>query len=146
MKTGRTLSRSLDRKSLAMGLVSKVAAGQLPVAELFSEPQRKLVMGRMKDFKMESLRRYGPVGALIWRQQWKLHGFPEEVTVERWQLQKDGRTQDVLEVSAKAKAETEEQAQALARQFFGAAKTAGLGEPTGQTKTKMVLNFFKPGR
>ena len=82
----------------------------------------------------------------MWRQQWKLHGFPEELTVELWNLEKDGRTQDVLEVSASAKANTEAQAKELARKFFAAAKAAGLGESAGQTKTKMVLDFFKPGR
>jgi hypothetical protein len=141
-----TLSRSIDRKSLPKGLVAQVAAGQVAAAELFNEPQRTLVKGRIKDFTVESLRRYGPVEALVWRQQWKLHGFPEQVTVELWHLRKDGQRQDVLEVSAKVTTETEEQAQALAKQFFGAAKAAGLGEPAGQTKTKTVLDFFKPGR
>jgi hypothetical protein len=141
-----TLSRSIDRKSLAKGLVAKVAAGQVAVAELFSEPQRQLVMGRMKDFNVGSLRRYGPVEALVWRQQGKLHGFREKVTVELWHLRKDGQMRDVLEVSAKATTETEEQALALAKQFFGAAKAAGLGEPAGQTKTKTALDFFRPGR
>jgi hypothetical protein len=67
-------------------------------------------------------------------------------TALRWRLEKDGRTLEILEISAKAKADTEEQAQALAKQFFGAAKAAGLGEPSGRTKTKQVLEFFKPGR
>lgn len=100
----------------------------------------------MKDFRWEDLKCYGPAEARIWRQQLKFQGFPERVTVELWQLRKDGQIQDVLEVSANAKAETSEQARALARQFFGAAKAAGLGEPTGQTKTKLVLDFFQPGR
>jgi hypothetical protein len=141
-----TLSRSLDRDSWAKGLVSKVAAGQVAVTELFDETQRKLVTARMKDFHWESLRRYGPVKAQIWRKQRKLRGFPGKATIELWHLEKDGRTQDVLEVSAKTETDTEAQAQLLARQFFAAARVAGLGEPAGQTKTKLVLNFFEPGR
>ena len=100
----------------------------------------------MKNFRWDSLRRYGPAESRVWRQQWKLHGFPENVTVELWHLAKDGRTQDMLEVSASAKAETEAQAQELAWKFFAAARAAGLGESTGQTKTRMVLDFFQPGR
>ncbi len=141
-----TLSRSVDHASWAKGLVPKVAAGQVAVAEIFDETQRKLVMARMKDFDWKSLRLYGPVDARVWRQQWKLQGFPENVTVELWHLQKDGRTQDVLELSAKAWAETDTEARALACRFFGAAKAAGFGAPAGQTKTKAVLDFFKPGR
>lgn len=141
-----THARSVVRDSLARGLVSRVVAGQLAVAELFNEAQRKLVTARMKGFNMASLRRYGPVEALVWRQQWRLQSFPEKVTVELWHLQKDDQRQDVLEVSANAKAETEDQAQSLARQFFAAARAAGLGEPTGQTKTRKVMDFFKPGR
>lgn len=141
-----TLSRSLDYGPIAQGLVGKVAAGEGKVVELFDEQQQKLVTARMKDFNWESLRRYGPVEAKVWRQQRKLEGFKEKVTVEIWRLEKDGRTLEVLEVSANAKADTEEQAQALAKQFFGAAEAAGLGEPAGQTKTRKVLEFFKPGR
>jgi hypothetical protein len=143
---GPTVSRSSERDGLSRGLVAKVAAGQVRVAELFNAAQRKLVTARMRNFKWENLRRYGPVETLVWHQQRQFQGFPEKVTVELWHLQKDGRRQDVLEVSANVKTETDEQAQALARQFFSAAKAAGLGEPTGQTKTRMVLDFFTPGQ
>jgi hypothetical protein len=143
---GPMLSRSVDYEPIANGLVAKVAAGDGKVVELFNEQQQKLVMARMKDFNWESLRRFGPVEAKVWKQQRKLEGFKEKVTIEIWHLEKDGRTLNVLEISATAKAATEEQAQALAKQFFGAAKAAGLGEPTGQTKTRKVLEFFKPGR
>ena len=145
-ESGPALSRSLDHASLSRGLVLEVAAGRAAVAELFDEAQRKMVSERMKNFHWESLRRYGPVKSKVWRQQWTLQGFPQKVTAELWQLQQGARTQDILEVSANAKAETDAQAQALARQFFVAAKAAGLGEPAGQTKTKTVLDFFKPGR
>lgn len=143
---GPTLSRSVDHEAITEGLVARAAAGEGRVIELFNDQQQKLVMARMKDFNWESLRRYGPVEAKVWKQQRKLEGFREKVTIEIWSLEKDGRTLKVLEVSANAKAETDEQAQALAQQFFGAAKAAGLGEPSGQTKTRQVLEFFKPGR
>lgn len=144
--TKPSLSRSLDDDTLASGMVSAVAAGRGEVATLFNETQRKLVNERVKNFRWDSLKRYGPVESRVWREQWKLHGFPEEVTVELWNLKKDGSTQDVLEVSASAKADTEAQAQELARRFFDAAKAAGLGESAGQTKTRIVLEFFQPGR
>jgi len=145
-ETTPVLSRSADRDGLARGMVARVAAGQVPVVELFNEPQQKLVLARMKNFNWESLRCYGPVKASVWRQGWRFQGFPAKVTVELWHLQQDGRQQDILEVSANVKAGTEAQAQVLARQFFSAAKAAGFGEPTGQTKTRLLLDFFKPGR
>jgi hypothetical protein len=144
-ETEPTLSRSVDREGLARGLVAKVASGRAAVEELFDDAQRKLVEARMKEFTWGSLRAYGPVEARVWHQQWKLRGFPEAVTVELWHLRRDGRSQDILEVSAKARAETAAQAQVLARQFFSAAKAAGLGEPAHQTKTRRTLDFFKPG-
>ena len=143
--TSSTLSRSLDRPSLELGLVPKVAKGEGQVKDLFNEEQQNLIVALMKDFSWESLRRYGPVQVRVWREDRRLEGFKEKVTIERWVLEKGGRTLEVLEISAKTKAETEEQAQTLANQFFRAAKTAGLGEPSGQTKTKQVLEFFKPG-
>lgn len=140
------LSRSLDDSTLATGLVPAVSAGNGDVAALFNEAQRKLVTARVKNFRWDRLKRYGPAETRVWRQQWKLQGFPASVTVELWHLEKRGRTQDVLEVSASVKAKTEAQAQEFARKFFAAAKAAGLGESTGQTKTRMVLDFFQPGR
>ncbi|MEY3897279.1 MAG: hypothetical protein RLZZ214_2800 [Verrucomicrobiota bacterium] len=145
-ENGPTLSRSVDSAPLEKGLVPQVAAGEGAVAELFNDEQKRLVMARMKNLEWGSLRRFGPVEAKVWREQRRLDGFKEKVTIELWHLEKDGRTLEVLEVSANAKAETEEQARALAKQFFGAANAAGLGEPAGQTKTKKVLDFFKPGR
>ena len=143
---GPILSRSLNQDALAAGWVSKVAAGEVPALTLFNEEQRALITARVKDFKWENLKCYGPVEARVWRQQCKLPGFAGGVTVELWHLKNADRVQDILEVSAKGKAETPLQAQALAKQFFAAAKAAGLGEPSGQTKTKQVLDFFKPGR
>jgi hypothetical protein len=145
-ESGPTLSRSMNWDSIEIGLAAKVAAGQGAVKELFNAQQQNLLEARMKDFPWESLKRYGPVQARVWREDRKLEGFREKVTIERWHLERDGRILELLEVSAKAKADTEEQAQALAKQFFEAAKSAGLGEPSGQTKTRQVLEFFKPGR
>jgi hypothetical protein len=141
-----THSRSLDNKSLAKGLVSEVISGRLPASALFSQQQHDLVTGRIMDFDWSGLRLYGPVDVMVWRQQWKLDGFPEDVTVELWQMQKEGKLLDILEVSTKVRADTDEQARELARRFFAAARAAGLGEPTGQTKTQMTLDFFQPGR
>ncbi len=145
-EAGPTLSRSMDWTSIETGLVNRIATGEGKVRELFNVDQQSLVMARMKDFNWESLKRYGPVQARVWREHRTLAGFHEKVTIERWRLEQDGRTLEILEISAKAKADTEEQAQVLAKQFFGAAKAAGLGEPSGQTKTTQVLEFFKPGR
>jgi len=144
-ETGPAHSRSLDRDVPDNGLLSEVVAGRRAVIELFSDEQKDLVTGRAKDLNWADLRLYGPVDVMVWRQQWKLDGFPEEVTVELWNLQLDGKVLDVLEVSAKVKATTDEQAKELARQFFAAARVAGMGEPTGQSKTQMVLDFFQPG-
>lgn len=139
-----TLSRSLDHGPVAKDVLTQVAAGQAPVAGLFNEPQRQLVAARLKDFNWDSLRCYGPLEARVWRQQWKFKGVPGKVTVELWHLQQAGRSLDILEVSTKAKAGSEAQTQALARQFYAAAKASGMGDPAGITKTQMVLDFFKP--
>jgi hypothetical protein len=129
-----------------MGLVSRAAAGEVSIAELYNKKQKKLVSARLGNLDWGSLRRYGPVETEVWREYRQFDGFPEKITIERWHLEKDGKTLEILEVSAKTKAETEEQAQAMAKQFFGVARNAGLGEPSGQTKTRMVLDFFKPGQ
>ena len=72
---GPTLSRSVDHEAITEGLVARAAAGEGRVIELFNDQQQKLVMARMKDFNWESLRRYGPVEAKVWKQQRKLEGF-----------------------------------------------------------------------
>jgi hypothetical protein len=141
--TQSMLSRSLDAP-LAKDMVSMAAAGEVPSAGLFNEAQRQLVTDRTPEFKWESLHCYGPIDAQLWRQQRKFPGFPNKVTIELWHLRKDAKTLDLLEVSAKAKAVTEAQAQVLASQFYAAAKAAGMGEPAGLTKTRLVLDFFKP--
>jgi len=145
-ETEAALSRSRNNKHLPMGLVPRAAAGEASIAELFNKKQKKLVSARIGDLDWGSLRRYGPVETEVWREYRQFDGFPEKITIERWHLEKGGKTLEILEVSAKTKAETEEQALAMAKQFFGAARNAGLGEPSGQTKTRMVLDFFKPGQ
>jgi hypothetical protein len=137
-------SRSMDRESVAKGVLKKVISGEAAASELFSKEQHELVDARMKDFDWEDLRLYGPVEVMVWRKKWMLDGFPEAVTVELWQLKKNGKTLDILEVSAKAKAENDEIAKDLARQFFAATRAAGLGEPGDNTKTRMVLDFYQP--
>lgn len=145
-ETEASLSRSRNNKHLPMGLVPQAASGEARIADLFNKKQKKLVSARMGDFDWGSLRRYGPVETEVWREYRQFDGFPEKITIERWRLEKDGKTLEILEVSAKTKAETEEQARVMASQFFGAARAAGLGEPSGLTKTRMVLDFFKPGQ
>jgi len=143
-ETGATFSRSLDNASLAKDLVSKVAAGQVPVVELFTAAQRQLITVRVPDLKWERLHCFGPVKAEIWGQQAQLPGFPSAATIELWHLQKPDQKLDLLEISAKAKPKSAPQAQALAKQFYAAAKAAGLGDPAGQTKTRTVVDFFQP--
>ena len=140
------LSRSLNRASINSGLVPKVAAGDAPVRDLFDTAQQDLVAARFKDIRWESLKRYGPVETQVWKKLFKFEGFTEPVTVELWQLRKDGKSEQILEVSTKAVAETDAHARALAKQFFAAARSAGLGEPASLTKTKKVMDFLKPGR
>ncbi len=144
-EAGPAHSRSLDHDLPINGLLSEVVAGQQAVVELFSKEQKELVTARVAGFNWTDLRLYGPVEVLVWRKQWKLDGFPEDITVEVWNLQKEGKTRDILEVSAKVKAESDELAKELAGKFFAAARDAGIGEPTGQSKTQMVLDFFQPG-
>lgn len=141
-----TLSRAMDSELLPNGLVPKVTASDGDVSELFDEKQQKMVITRMADFKWDRLKRYGPVETLVWQQHRKFVGFKERVTIELWRLEKDGRKMEILEVSTKVKAGTEEKARAMAKKFFLSARAAGLGEPSGKTKTQMVLEFFKPGR
>jgi hypothetical protein len=76
----------------------------------------------------------------------KLKNFPRAATVECWHLTRDGRTLDILEVSAKARAQTDAEAKELVKQFFKATEEAGLGRPGGQSKTQIVLDFFNAGR
>ncbi len=139
-----TLSRSLDSGALKIGLVSEVVENGADVIGLFDAQQQALVTARMGNFDWSSLMRYGPVSAKVWKRELKLKGFNGRVTVEIWHLQKDGRSLDVMEVSAKIKAATEDEARGIANNFFAAAKAAGLGVPTGETKTAKVLEFYKP--
>jgi len=137
------LSRSLNRNSLPKGLLKDVTGGITPIRKLFDKAQENLITARIEDLDWNTLKCYGPVETRIWKRQFKFEGFEEPVTVELWQLKKDGKTDQILEVSTKAIAETESQAQALAKQFFAAAKSAGLGEPAALTKTKKVFEFHK---
>jgi hypothetical protein len=141
-----TLSRSVTWKLLENGKVSKIAEGEGKVIDLFNPEQRALVAARMPGFKWEILKRYGPIDAQVWKGNLKLEGLPQKVTVEIWNLKKDGRILSMLEISTKATADTDAQARAQAKDFFAAAKAAGLGEPVGQTKTSAALDFFRPGR
>jgi hypothetical protein len=141
-----TEARSLTRVDLPDDLISQVGDGSMPVASLFSKEQQNLARVRLPGVDWKSLKKLGPIEAQVWSRQGKLNGVDEPVTVELWQLRQDNREQQILEVSAKGKVKTDAEAQLQARQFFAAAKAAGLGEPGGQTKTKLVLDFFSTQR
>jgi hypothetical protein len=110
---------------------------------LFNDKQRRLVEARLPAFQWGSLVAHGPVRGEIFDRQCKLKGFPIPVTVERWHLQKDGRSSEILEVSAKVKASSEAEAKETAAVFFQAAEDAGFGPPNSQTKTQLLLDFFR---
>jgi hypothetical protein len=135
-------ARSLSRKHLKKGLVDNVGSGAAPVAELFTDAQRQLVQARVPGVAWDGLQAFGPIDAEVWSRQAQLAGFATPVTVELWHLRQQGRSEEILEVSAKVSAQNDAEAQAQARQFFAAAKAAGLGEPNGQTKTQLVMDFF----
>jgi hypothetical protein len=137
-------ARSLTRKNIKKDLVENVGSGLTPVAELFTDAQRRLVQARVQGVDWEVIKPYGPIEAFVWKRKAHLAGFTEPVTVELWQLRQDGRVQEILEVSAKARVKIAAEAQPLARDFFAAARAAGLGEPDGQTKTQQVMDFFQP--
>ena len=135
-------ARSLTRDDLPDGLVSKVGEGSMPLVKLFSQEQQNLLRARLPGVDWKSLKNLGPIEAEVWARQGRLNGFEKPVTVELWHLRQNGREQEILEVSAKGKAKTDADAQLLARQFFAAARAAGLGDPDGRTKTKLVMHFF----
>jgi hypothetical protein len=135
-------ARSLSRKHIKKGLVDSVGSGAAPVAELFTDAQRQLVQARVPGVAWDGLQAFGPIDAEVWSRQAQLAGFATPVTVELWHLRQQGRSQEILEVSAKVSAQNDAEPQAQARQFFAAAKAAGLGEPNGQTKTQLVMDFF----
>jgi hypothetical protein len=145
-ETDPSFSRSVDNALLPDGFLRQVVAGGATADKLFNNQQRGLVESRMKNFSWSSLKCYGPIQAEVWEQKFKLEGFPNAVTVERWHMKKKERTLDILEVSAKARPQTTAEAKELAKQFFKAAAQSGLGNPGGLSKTEIVLNFFKPDR
>jgi hypothetical protein len=135
-------ARSLSRKHIKKGLVDSVGSGAAPVPKLFTDTQRQLVEARVPDVAWDSLKPFGPINAEVWSRQAQLAGFATPVTVELWHLRQQGRSREIVEVSAKVSAQTDAEAQALALQFFAVAKAAGLGAPNGQTKTQLVMDFF----
>lgn len=136
-------SRSLTYKQLDRHLLSNVANGLTPVANLFTQAQRNLLETRIPSFNWENLKHYGPIKAVVWTRQVRLTGFAEDMTVELWHLTKNNHQQEILEISAKVQVETKTEAQAQAQLFFAAAKDAGLGVPNGKTKTILAMDFFK---
>ncbi|MES2920978.1 MAG: hypothetical protein V4819_05510 [Verrucomicrobiota bacterium] len=143
-KTEPVISRSLDRNLSDRGLFARVMAGRAPVRELFNKKQVELVTARLKGFRFESLRRLGPFKTQVWKKRSNLGGFEEQLTVELWHLRKDGKSEQILEISTKATTETDAQARAVAKRFFAAAKAAGMGKPDPRTKTRKVIEFYQP--
>jgi hypothetical protein len=144
-ETQPVISRSLDRGSLPDSMLHQVIAGHARAKNLFNSRQRALVAARVPDFRWPSLRIYGPVHAEVWSKQFLLTGFPKAVTVERWHLEKPGRTLEILEVSATVRVNSAEEVTKLVKDFFGATASAGFGKPAGRTKTQVVLDFLKTG-
>lgn len=138
-----SVSRSLNHK-LPPDQYNAVLSGGASPATLFSGKQRRLVEARIPAFPWTELYAHGPVQAEVWDRQCKLKGFPKPVTVEHWNLKKGEQTAEILEVSVKVTASSEAEAKALATVFFQAAEAAGFGRPSGQSKTQIVLNFFRP--
>ena len=145
-ETSPAISRSIRNVPLPDGLLGEVDQGRWSVDKLFNGAQRQMVEARIKNFHWETLRRFGPIEAELWEHKFKLKGFPEPVTVERWHIERDGRTLHILELSAKARTDANSDTKKLVGEFFNAAEGAGLGRPGGQSKTMLVLDFFKPGR
>jgi hypothetical protein len=145
-ETAPAISRSLDWDRLPDGLLGEVDRGRWTVDRLFDGAQRQMVEARMTNFKWQALRRFGPIQAELWDDQFKLEDFPEAVTVERWHIERGSQTLEILELSAKARPKTNADAKRLADEFFRSAEKAGLGRPGGQSKTTLIFDFFKPGR
>jgi hypothetical protein len=83
-----------------------------------------------------------PAGAVVARRH---RGFPEPVTVECWHLQNGTTNLDLPEISAKAKMQNETAARNWVKAFYQAAADAGLGRPPpSESKTRIVMDFFKP--
>ena len=143
---GPSAARSINHKKIENSVFDKVVTGLLPVKELFTDSQRHLVVARVPGVTWESLEPIGPVQADVWSRQAQLAGFAHPVTVELWNLRQGEREQQILEVSAKVRVNTESEAQQLAKQFFAATRSAGLGEPNGLSKTTQVMDFFTSER
>jgi hypothetical protein len=138
-----SVSRSLNHK-LPPDQYNAVLGGGASPATLFSGKQRRLVEARIPSFPWTALYAHGPVQAEVWDRQCKLKGFPKPVTVEHWHLRKGELRAEILEVSVKVTASSEAEAKAQAAVFFQAAEDAGFGRPSGQSKTQIVLDFFRP--
>jgi hypothetical protein len=119
-----------------------IRAGASPET-LFNGKQRRLVEARLPAFQWGSLVAHGPVRGEIFDRQCKLKGFPLPVTVERWRLQKGDKNSEILEVSAKVTGGSEAEAKEMAAAFFQAAEAAGFGPPNSQTKTQLLLDYFR---
>jgi len=121
-----------------------LAVDKTPVNRLFNPEQRKLVETRLPGFQWNTLRRFGPILAEVWDQRFQLPNFSAPVTVEHWRLISVFRMRDILEISTRDRTPSVEASRAFAHQFYTAAAAARLGQPSGETKTTIALEFFRP--
>lgn len=138
------LSRSCDWEKVPKDLFDDVMNGREKTKDLFKgSNQSDLIKERLPKLDWSALRRYGPFEAE--KIKYKFDDDFPEITVEAWHLEKNGQRKEVLELSAKVKAETQSEVKQKASDFFKAVEHAGFGKSQSKSKTAIVLDFLKPG-
>lgn len=142
-------SYSIKTDNLDEAKMRDVIDGKLELHEILSDEQKRFAAtaAGMKAIKFPwgDLRRYGVIEA--WKSKIDLSKF-KDVTVEFWRLTKGGTQLELLEISIKTgKKDSKDKrpVKEIADEFYQAAKDAGLGTATGESKTQKVMEFFKPG-
>lgn len=143
--TSINFSRSLDNKELEEGLFDKVMKGEKKPKALF-KTQKALFEERGSGVDLESLKRYGPLEAKVWKKAFKLPGFDKKITVEIWNLGGGDKQETLVELSAKVEGTTHDDLKAKAKLFFDAVVAAKIGASESKSKTSTVLTWFKPGK
>lgn len=141
------ISRSKDWKKVPEVLFHKVMDGKAEIIELFAgKDQEKLIKERKPSFDAKSLRRFGPLTAHVWEESYRLSDTFTKVTVEQWKLENDkGTKRELLELSVKLQNVSKACIQTTAAAFFKEAETK-FGKGDAISKTKIVLEFYKPGK
>jgi hypothetical protein len=118
------------------GLIKRVAAGEAPIAELFTEAQIDFLLGlTSQPIDTKAVTTLGPVEAFRWK--FEDPALPWPVTAELWR-RPDG--EEILELSVKAPA-----VQAAVVYYGFMAYLAELGverDEHQQAKTRWALDFF----